>query len=257
MLVQTQLVYAQYYDEIRGAKNAALGYINNSEGSFSTYNHPALATFTDSNSIALDIQNRFAVKELSTLSAGISYKFNTINTAFFIDQFGSNLYKEQGLHFSAGKKLSTDFSVGIRLSYFVSSIEQQKREQKLSPLLSSSYQLNNWLFSFQYQFIKVVQTETNYKRSEQNRINLGVNYYTRLFNFYGEVDLNGNHRPDLKIGTEFSLQDNFFLRVGTYQTFRGLCFGLGFKLSQFQIDIATSYQNQLGLSPQLSLAYAF
>ncbi len=257
LVIQTHCVCAQYYDEIRGAKNASLGYVHNAEGSFSSYNHPALSAFTDSNSVALDVQNRFGVKELSTISAGVSYKFNTINTALFINQFGSSLYKEQGIHLSAGRKLTDDFSIGLRISYFLSAIDQQTKGQHLSPMLSSCYQLNNWKFTFQYQFIKALQRETSNTSSDQNRINFGANYSTELFRFYGEVDLNGSQKPDLKIGAEFPFQGIVFLRVGTFQTFRGLSFGFGIKLKDLQFNAATSYQNQLGLSPQVSLAYAF
>jgi len=59
----------------------------------------------------------------------------------------------------------------------------------------------------------------------------------------------------LAIGIEYMAVENLYLRAGTSGSPSRLAFGIGYKWSQFQIDIAAIHNQTLGYSPQVSLTY--
>jgi hypothetical protein len=58
-----------------------------------------------------------------------------------------------------------------------------------------------------------------------------------------------------KAGLEYHVIDVLFLRAGIGSNPTLSTFGFGLKINQFVLDVASSYHQELGFSPQFALAY--
>ena len=65
------------------------------------------------------------------------------------------------------------------------------------------------------------------------------------------------HNVNVNAGFQYQFIKQFFIRAGVATFTANYFAGLGFRLKDFRLDIATSYHPQLGLSPGLLLLYEF
>ena len=60
----------------------------------------------------------------------------------------------------------------------------------------------------------------------------------------------------IKLGFEYNVVENFFLRLGVNTEPTVLSFGLGYQLkNKLRIDFASSYYQELGFTPAISFGY--
>jgi hypothetical protein len=63
--------------------------------------------------------------------------------------------------------------------------------------------------------------------------------------------------PSLKLGLEYRIIDEVYVRGGLSSNPGQYTFGFGINLNRFTIDFASSVHNVLGFSPQFSAVYNF
>ena len=72
-----------------------------------------------------------------------------------------------------------------------------------------------------------------------------------------ELEKNVGLTTIFKAGLEYHIVEQVFLRGGIASNPTLSSFGFGFKLKQWQVDVASSYHQVLGFTPQVSLVYDF
>lgn len=60
-----------------------------------------------------------------------------------------------------------------------------------------------------------------------------------------------------KAGLEYHVVEALYLRGGIATNPSLSSFGFGLKINQFTVDVASSWHQELGFTPQFSLAYTF
>lgn len=88
---------------------------------------------------------------------------------------------------------------------------------------------------------------------------IGLNYQpSKGLIIMAEVEAEFDFDPRYKIGIDYSFSEAFSLRVGAHTEPTTISLGIGLKLGeQFKIDIASTYQTILGITPGLGLRYDF
>jgi len=86
----------------------------------------------------------------------------------------------------------------------------------------------------------------------------GLNYSpSKKISVLVEVEKDIDYSPVYKFGLEYLPVEKLALRGGfNANPFQGF-FGVGLNLKNLSIDVASAFHPVLGVSPQLSLAYAF
>jgi hypothetical protein len=70
-----------------------------------------------------------------------------------------------------------------------------------------------------------------------------------------EAEKDIDHKPLVKSGIEYKLNEMFYLRAGVATNPFLNTFGFGLFLNNFQLDVASSFHSVLGFSPRMSLTY--
>jgi len=72
-----------------------------------------------------------------------------------------------------------------------------------------------------------------------------------------EVEMRSGNSFALAYGMEYAFDDKIFVRAGLGLNSSKFSFGFGYVFSQFSIDVAATWHQTLGFTPQASLAYTF
>ena len=205
-------------------------------------------------------ENRFSLKELSLKGAVIAVPFNGGAFGLSITNFGYSEFSENKYCFSFAKAFSDKFSMGLAIDY-------------LTTKISEGYGTKGILaaeFGIQAKPIKDLTiglhlfNPTRAKLTSYNNeriptiIRLGADY-----NFSDKVTLAIETEKDiaqysiLKVGIEYKVVKEFYLRGGIVTNPLLSSFGCGLNLKNFKIDLSANYHQILGVSPQFSLTYQF
>jgi hypothetical protein len=254
-------VFSQSLKESYGARSASMG------GAavtlydvWSVFNNQAALTELKSISGGFSISNKFLLKELNVKTAGLVIPLKKGTIGLKINSFGYNIYQESLYGVAYALKLSSKFSMGIGLNYESVNINADGYSRRagvtseLSVLakLSEKVQLATHIYN---------PTRTQLFEYNNERVptifNLGACYnFDQKAKFVCEVEKDIDFNPVFKAGIEYEPSSNIYLRVGASNQPALYSFGFGFKLKQLNVDIASSYHNFLGFSPQVSICYS-
>ena len=78
------------------------------------------------------------------------------------------------------------------------------------------------------------------------------------YRWAAEIEKDSDRNPIIKGGIEYLLHPSLAIRLGASTNPSLISFGIGYRLSSnFKIDVASSYHQNLGFTPGLSIQYAF
>jgi hypothetical protein len=206
-------------------------------------------------------ENRFLISELSLKSFAVAVPVSKAGTfSLNLTQFGYNLYNEKKAGIGYGKKLGEKFSAGIQLDY-------------LSTYIADDYGTRN---SFAVEAGFIAEPIKNLKLGAHvfNPNKAKVAEYTdervpvimrfgASYKFSEKILISAEEEKDIdqksafKAGIEYHVVEILYLRGGIASNPTLSTFGFGLNINQFVLDIASSYHQELGFSPQFSLGYNF
>ena len=202
--------------------------------------------------------NQFLLSELATKALVIAYPINKASFGLSFKQFGFSAYQENKVGLAYGQQLSKNLSLGIQLNYFSTQLSegygakgtltgtiglQAKITDKLSIAALAINPNNSKLAEFEDERIP-------------SMLKLGLAYkFSKKVEVFTELAKDIAFEPNLKFGVEYLPIEALYFRVG-YATSPNLSsFGFGLNLKQFTLDFASSFDSNLGFSPQVSLSY--
>ena len=252
--------YSQSFKEGVGARSAAMA---NASVTFSdvwsVFNNQATLADLKNFQAGVSISNKFLVKELSLKTAAITAPLKTGTIGLKLSSFGYSLYQESVFGVAYGIKLSSKFSMGVGLNYESVNVNAEGYSRKsgvtgeisLLAKLSEKIQVGTHIYN---------PTRTQLFDYDNERIptifNLGASYlFDKQAKFVCEVEKDIDFKATIKAGIEFLPTDNIYLRLGASNQPALYSFGFGFKLKQVNIDMASTYHNVLGFSPQISIVF--
>ncbi len=220
----------------------------------SIFNNPAGLGFLTESYISTSYHNRYTIAGLNTFSLGGNYNTKVANIGLAVERFGDKLYHEEKLGLALAKSTNR-VSLGIKVSYLQAAIEGFAVKQTVltefgvMAKLSSNLQLGFSAYNLTAARLFVSQRVPTVLR-------LGLAYQpTKQLLLVGEAEKDIILPALYKVGLEYQLVKNFYLRTGITSKISNVHFGIGFQSKQFIFDYAASSHSILGFSHHLTLAY--
>jgi len=174
--------------------------------------------------------------------------------------FGYGAYNEGKVGLAYGMQLSNRFAIGVQLNYHNLSINTDGYGNIGAVSADVGFRLQvAEKVSVAAHITNPTKTKLNDFANERipTVLRLGVAYdIADNLMATAEVEKDIDMKPVFRGAFEYQPVDILFLRIGASNNPGLLAFGFGLNLNAFKIDIATTYHNYLGYSPQISLTYA-
>jgi hypothetical protein len=255
------LCNAQIGNDPVGARAAGMGNAGlNYTGIWSIFHNQAGLGHIDRFSAGAFYENKFLVSEFAHTGFGAAMPLKNSSIGLSYSNFGFSRYREGKLGVAYGLMLTDELSVGVQLNYHTLNINAENYGDKNSLTAEVGLRMQvSENVSLAAHIFNPTRTKLNDYRDERipTVIRLGAAYQISedvLFSGEAEKDID---KPALfRGGVEYQPADILYLRVGASSAPTLFAFGLGLKFEAFKFDLATTYHNVLGYSPQVSLTYA-
>ena len=225
--------------------------------------NPALLAIQTTSELNINYYNRYSIKELGTISGGVSFLNNVLPVGLHIASFGYDAYRESMFRFSTGKQLNTRLSLGISVQYGLLQSELfETTTSRLSTDIGVAYRVvDNWLITasvINFPSISINSEEVDNERIASWMTEIGFNWHVinNLFITSG-VMRNSDTPLGMAIGMEYYPFDDFYLRAGLKSSPFRPSLGIGYGFSRMTVDVVMLYHPILGVSTGLGLSYSF
>ncbi len=257
--------YAGDHNSPAGARAAALGNAAVTyKDIWASFHNQAGLAFLKVPTVGISHERKFALSELSTNSAAFALPTKESGTfALSVSYFGYKLYNEQKIGLAYAKSFGDKVSAGIQFDYLGTSIAEgygSKSAFTVEAGIQAMLLKNLWLGAHIYNPTKAKLADYPDPSGEKipSLISLGLNYsFSDKVNIGLETEKDMDADATIKAGIEYHPVKQFFLRGGISTDPLLSSFGFGLELQNFVIDVAASYHQDLGFSPNISLAYSF
>jgi len=234
-------------------KNAAMGYSGLGGTSFM---NPAGISFYTNTVAFISYGNRFMLKDLSEMKAGIIYPNKVLDTACLYSRLGNDYYNENLLGIIVSKKLFASLSLSVLFNYFFIQTDNPEESRYFSTDISFRWRLRNDL-SIGCLLPGFLKTKSLTRREYFTYLLAGLTYHlNKDFILNTDVEIT---RKEIyyKIGVSYKPVENLFFRLGTFGKPFIPTFGIGYSFLSVTCDIALINHNILGITPEVSLSYSF
>ena len=209
-------------------------------------------------STGIAVTNRFALKELQGAEFVVAMPMLKGYVAISLSQYGFNLYRQNQLSIAYALNLSPGFSMGLQINYRKLLIEDGiKDRSSIYPNLAMNYRINAEL-ELSILLTNITLDPRNSLRNDlwptSYHIALGYDLNSKVRMFI-ESSLDLEFSIQLRYGIEYYVSDLFVLRSGFMSDPSSFSMGFSFELKKLTIDLASSYQAFLGLSPSIAIRY--
>lgn len=258
VLLFSTLVQAQDYHLTGG--QAALGHTAAGLPSvWSVFYNPGALGEVEGLEVGAFFDARYTFAELGIGGFGAVVPVSEGRFGLSVINFGNSLYREQMVGAAYGRRLSEKFSAGIKLNLHSLQLGGGYGSRTtLSGDLGFLYHLN--------QDLSLVgslhnPSRANFSDYDDERLPVllkgGFRYaFSDDVFFSGEVWKEWTESAQVRAGLSYRVIDRIFLQAGAGTQPTLFSFGVGYRSGPFQLNLASSYHNTLGFSPQLSLSYA-
>ncbi|RLD39147.1 MAG: hypothetical protein DRI74_01615 [Bacteroidetes bacterium] len=197
-------------------------------------------------------------KNLSLKSGGFLIPTNSGTFGLSLSYFGYSDYHEQKIGLAYGKSLGKIFSVGIQIDYLSLNIGNEYGNAQavtfeigLLANLSKDLQIATHIYNpFMVKLGKV-----------NPEITPAILKLTTAYRIESDILILAEYEQSIyahgifKVGMEYHLIDNIFVRGGLSTNPNLFSFGVGFNFNGFNIDFGSSYHQTLGFSPKIGMYY--
>jgi hypothetical protein len=208
----------------------------------------------------LSYENRFLVPELG--SQGFAFAIPTLSGVLgtSVTRFGYKNYNETKIGLSFARKISTKASAGIQLNYHSTFIgDQHGQKGNVSFEAGARAEILPELFMGLHIFNPTRTRIAEYNDERMPtiiRVGFGYWYSEKVVvTLESEKDIDAENV--VRAGLEYRVVKELFLRTGVSTNPLLTSFGIGLELNHFKVDLATSFHQKLGYSPQISLLHQF
>jgi len=242
-----------------GARSSSMGDLKMGLSDlFSAINNQAMLSEIRTISAGVNVQNQFLVKNLSTAALGVVVPIGKGSSALYYSTYGYSLYHQNQLGLSYALALGPTFSMGLNANYNSIQLgEGLGNESAFYPDLGLNYKPTDKLnIGIQFQNLTLSKKVKQLNELWPVTGRLGLNY---LINEKLLIGIQGNVYPDrpfeINSGLEYSYSNLFSFRFGFATQPTRVSMGIGFKIQSFLIDLASSYQPNLGFTPSITLVF--
>ncbi|MET4080130.1 hypothetical protein ABIB40_000070 [Pedobacter sp. UYP30] len=220
----------------------------------------AAITTLNSPTVSINYIRNFLTEEISTqgLAAVIPIENNFIAIGF--NRYGLSSYNQNKISFAYAKRFGNQFSMAIAVNYHQLKITNYGSSNGFSANVGFYYKLGNTFNLGAYITNPTKQGFVNEEVSApiETSINIGASYLVSDKVLLASTVSKILKNPvDVRLGMEYQIAKPLALRAGvSAKPFKQYA-GFGINFDKLLIDFATTFDNNLGYSPQIALGYAF
>jgi hypothetical protein len=200
-------------------------------------------------------ENRFLVNTLSTGSLALAMPTKSGTFGLSVYTFGLSNYRESKFGLAYGRMLGEKISAGLQLNYLSTLLPEAygkyngfTAELGLQALLTDKIILGAHI----YNISRAKLTDKNGLEYVPTVIRIGMMYKVSSKVFItSEFQKDIDHPIVFRAGTEYQPNEKLFLRIGIASNPGNYSFGFGYKMKTISLDIAASYHQILGFTPQV------
>jgi hypothetical protein len=228
---------------------------------WSTFNNQAALAFLENPEVGIFYENRFLMDEMSTqaLAAAVPVKnLGTFSLSFY--RFGFSLYNDNKYAMAYSRTFGERFAAAMQFNVFHTQFgDVYGSRVNFSPELSLFAKVNDKITLGTHLLNPTRVRFLDYADERMPtilRIGIGYKWSKELLTnieFYKDV----NFPVSIRVGGEYSINEQVWLRGGFSTNATLGTFGVGINIKGAKADIATAYHQVLGFIPQLSLSYLF
>ncbi len=244
-----------------GSSSAAMGNASVTNfGFWSAFHNQAGLSSMKNLTLGFHHENRFNVPELSLHSFGIALPTKPGTLAFNFSYFGFSKYNEIKAGLSFGRFLWENFAVGIQLNYLHTHIDNLYGNTG-TLVVEGGFIANPFPdFFIGAHVYNPTRSKigTFYDQPLPVILRLGIGYHfgnRAIVTVETEKDL--YQKAIFKAGTEINVLENFVIRSGIAAKPSRASFGVGYVFRNLTVDMAFTNHQVLGLTPHVSISYAF
>lgn len=244
-----------------GARSAAMGRASVSETDFwSIQNNPAGMAIQSQIGAGIFYENRYLMKELSMKSGALVFpaSFGVLGLSF--NQFGYNLYNENKIGLAYARSFGKALRIGLQLDYLTTHFaEGYESSSNVTFELGVQSQISEKVIAGAYIFNPIKARLSAYEDERVPVIlRFGLTYlFTTSFSAIAEVEKNLDLDPSVRLGMEYLVAKQFYVRAGLNTNPGILTFGAGFDIGPARIDVSAGMHQVLGTSVQAGLIFHF
>jgi hypothetical protein len=261
IFINISFVNAGNEDWSLGGKQAGMGFsgVTLSDVWSSSHNQAGLARLT-SPCLGLYSENRFILKELSLQAFSFAVPTKEGTFALDLSYFGYALYNETKIGLAYGLMLGDKFSIGAKIDYLNTHFaETYGNKGTVIAELGFLFEPTKNLFIGGHLYNLTRSKIAAYDNERiPSTLTFGIGYrFTQKLYMATEAEKDLLNPIIYKVGFDYNLVNNVFLRGGVTTSADYLTFGLGYALKKIRVDVSFSYHHVLGFSPHIGFLYNF
>ncbi len=242
-----------------GARALALGNVGVAYGDqWSVLNNPAgMASLRDW-SIGAYYENRFLLKETALKNANLSIPLNIGTFGVSVQQYGYDKYNENRFTVAYARAFGPYLRIGLSLDYLLFCFSDGYDRLSAATVgigaqsdLSEKIHLGVYIFN-----PTASKTKTLTKSKIPIIMRFGISYdICDEVVTSAEIENETDVGLRLKAGVEYRAFGDFFIRAGFVSNPGRLCFGAGYSVGRFTVDISSQIHQKLGPTLQCGLIF--
>ncbi|HMG14686.1 MAG TPA: hypothetical protein VK590_04515 [Saprospiraceae bacterium] len=205
---------------------------------------------------SLFLDQRFAVNELKSISASLLLPTKSGNFAASFNRFGYEVYSENMVQLSYGRKILNNLSIGGAIQYYNVNIQEYGNKSLLGFQLGINTNISKST-SLYFSIQNPHQPEINTEDKLPGFFNLGIQYKpSDIVTLHGELYKELEFNEDFRFGIDYQPLPSLFIRLGGHTYPAQIGFGFGVVVyKSIIIEASSLYHSVLGFSPGLGMSY--
>jgi len=242
-----------------GGCAAALGHTTAVIGDgWALFNNPSSLSDLKHTTAAVMSENRFLLSELASQGCAVSIPLKSGTWGLGGSRFGFTEYAEWRVGLAYARTFGSFFAAGVRFDFLSTHVSEDHRPDnritfgvgfraKLTGKIIIGVAIDDPLPS---------RLDPGSPKNLNTTVALGLAYHPlKKLMLVAQAGKNVNRQATLTAGLEYECLDHFFLRTGLCSHPLYTTFGIGFIWKRLLFDLAASFHQQLGLTPQVSIQY--
>ncbi len=223
------------------------------------HNQAGLAKFEEP-AIGLHYENKFIIKEYGLQALAFVLPTNSGNFGLSLSFFGYSKYNETKFGLAYARMLSEKISVGIQVDYLNTYIANDYGNRgTVAGEIGIIAEPFDKLFVGVHVYnptLSKIPTYSTERVPTIFRFGTAYKFSDKLF-LAAETEKDIDFDPVFKVGVEYKLLEDFYLRTGINTNPVQNSFGVGYVLNRLKADIAFSSHKYLGITPHFTISYDF
>jgi hypothetical protein len=245
----------------QGARSTGMGLSSAAASDFwSINNNQAGMAFYDRTAAGIYLENRYLIKEMGLQVGAFTLKTQYGVLGASVSYTGDANYRTTKTGLAFARKFGPNFSAGIQLDYISTALgEDYGKHSNITfdagILVKISKQLTFGAHTFNPLHVQLSEYDNERIPTTLNA-GFGFAFSDKLI-LTAEAFKNSELPMEFRSGVEYKLSQVAYARVGLCTNPGRYTFGFGLLMKKLTFDLSSSWHQQLGYSPQVSLQYSF